>query len=172
MEHNTVFVTVGTTKFEALIRAVDSVEVLTALRHRGYTHLVVQIGQGEFEPFSKGCEAIKEEFGLNVEWYRLKASIRQDLEKATLVISHAGYGSLMESLSLHKNVIAVINDKLMDNHQVDIAQELQRQRCAAACYPQTLASTLASVDFTTFEKLAPAQPNRIATRIDSLMEGL
>lgn len=170
MDERVVFVTVGTTKFEELIRSIDSDEVLKALRNRGYTHVVVQIGQGDYVPFErKGSDCIKDEYGLTVEWYRLKPAILADLKRASLVISHAGYGSLMESLSLGKPVVAVINDKLMDNHQVDIAQELQRQRCAVACSPQTLASTLAEVDFASFERLPLAQPSRIVSHIDSLM---
>lgn len=161
-----VFVTVGTTRFEALIRAVDSVEVLRALREKGYTRVVVQIGQGQYEPFGGAATAE----GLALEWYRLKPSIAGDMERASLVISHGGYGSLMESLTLRKNVIAVINDQLMGNHQVDIAFELQRQGCAVACSPDTLASTIASTDFSLFAKLEPAQPTRIASHIDSLMQ--
>ena len=39
----TVFVTVGTTKFDALIRAVDQQAVADALVARGYTRLVMQV---------------------------------------------------------------------------------------------------------------------------------
>lgn len=39
----TVFVTVGTTKFEALVAAVDTKEVAGALIQQGYTQLVVQV---------------------------------------------------------------------------------------------------------------------------------
>ena len=41
----TVFVTVGTTKFDALIRAVDSQAFADTLVARGYTRLVMQIGR-------------------------------------------------------------------------------------------------------------------------------
>lgn len=40
-----VFVTVGTTKFDALIAAVDSVAVAEALLAKGYTELIMQVGQ-------------------------------------------------------------------------------------------------------------------------------
>lgn len=43
--HRTVFVTVGTTKFDALIRAVDRQPFADALVAAGYTRLVMQIGR-------------------------------------------------------------------------------------------------------------------------------
>lgn len=46
----TAFVTVGTTKFDALIRAVDSPQVVEALRQRGFTRLQIQLGSGFYLP--------------------------------------------------------------------------------------------------------------------------
>lgn len=46
----TVFVTVGTTCFDALVRAVDTREVQQELSARGYTHLVIQMGRGTYTP--------------------------------------------------------------------------------------------------------------------------
>ncbi|KAF3782831.1 hypothetical protein EJ110_NYTH22976 [Nymphaea thermarum] len=45
-----VFVTVGTTCFDALVRAVDSEEVRTILLNKGYTDLLIQLGRGSFRP--------------------------------------------------------------------------------------------------------------------------
>ena len=45
-----VFVTVGTTSFDALVRAVDSQEVRETLFRKGYTHLVIQMGRGSYIP--------------------------------------------------------------------------------------------------------------------------
>lgn len=49
-----VFVTVGTTCFDSLVRAVDTDEVKEALLKKGYTHLVIQMGRGTYIP-SKVC---------------------------------------------------------------------------------------------------------------------
>lgn len=46
----TVFVTVGTTSFDALVRAVDTSEVKRELFGRGYTHLLIQMGRGSYIP--------------------------------------------------------------------------------------------------------------------------
>lgn len=45
-----VFVTVGTTLFDALVRAVDTQEVRQELYAKGYTHLLIQIGRGSYIP--------------------------------------------------------------------------------------------------------------------------
>lgn len=50
------------------------------------------------------------------------------MKKADLIISHSGSGSLFEALALKKKVIAVINETLMDNHQLEIAQELHNRK--------------------------------------------
>ena len=48
--NGSVFVTVGTTSFDALIEAVDSKGVQDAILEKGYTSLVVQIGRGKRAP--------------------------------------------------------------------------------------------------------------------------
>lgn len=45
-----VFVTVGTTSFDTLVRAVDTQEVKEELSKRGYTDLVIQMGRGSYFP--------------------------------------------------------------------------------------------------------------------------
>lgn len=45
-----VFVTVGTTCFDALVKAVDTLEVKQELTRRGYTHLLIQMGRGAYIP--------------------------------------------------------------------------------------------------------------------------
>ena len=42
----TAFVTVGTTKFDELIAAVDTAEVADALAARGYGRLIMQVRNG------------------------------------------------------------------------------------------------------------------------------
>lgn len=45
-----VFVTVGTTCFDALVRAMDSENVKKELLAKGYTHLLIQMGRGSYVP--------------------------------------------------------------------------------------------------------------------------
>ncbi|XP_038172151.1 UDP-N-acetylglucosamine transferase subunit ALG13 homolog isoform X2 [Arvicola amphibius] len=115
------FVTVGTTSFDDLVARVaapDSVEILKSL---GYNQLVLQIGRGTVvpEPFST------ESFTLDV--YRYKDSLKEDLQQADLVISHAGAGSCLESLEKGKPLVVVVNEKLMNNHQFELAKQLHKE---------------------------------------------
>ena len=45
-----VFVTVGTTCFDALVKSVDSETVKKELLAKGYTHLLIQMGRGSYLP--------------------------------------------------------------------------------------------------------------------------
>ncbi|VAI09379.1 unnamed protein product [Triticum turgidum subsp. durum] len=49
-ERRMVFVTVGTTCFDALVKVVDSEEVKQALLQKGYTDLRIQMGRGTYTP--------------------------------------------------------------------------------------------------------------------------
>ena len=44
------FLTVGTTCFDALVKAADTLEVKQELTRRGYTHLLIQMGRGTYLP--------------------------------------------------------------------------------------------------------------------------
>lgn len=55
--------------------------------------------------------------------------INSYIDRADLVISHAGTGSIVDSLALYKPLIVVVNDNLMDNHQQEIADKLQELNC-------------------------------------------
>mmetsp|Transcript_32034 Transcript_32034/g.55232 ORF Transcript_32034/g.55232 Transcript_32034/m.55232 type:complete len:186 (+) Transcript_32034:577-1134(+) len=110
-----VFVTVGTTEFDALIRAVDTDAVRNALKERGVTDIMCQIGRGRFKP--------------RLPYFDYTSDISPYIRDADLVISHAGAGTIIETLRSHKPLIVVINSALMDNHQIEIAAELSRKGC-------------------------------------------
>ena len=77
---------------------------------------------------------------LHVKWYRFQPSLVHDMERADIILCHAGAGTLLESLAISKpydiNTIqlqrpiinAVINTSLMNNHQSELAEELHRRR--------------------------------------------
>jgi beta-1,4-N-acetylglucosaminyltransferase len=50
MTYSTVFVTVGTTKFEDLLKTVDTEDFFKALDSIGCKHLIIQKGNGEYTP--------------------------------------------------------------------------------------------------------------------------
>lgn len=136
-----VFATVGTTKFDALVRALDSDASLAALAARGYSRVLVQIGHGVHVPRSSGAE------GVEVAHYRHSPQYKQDVAAADLVISHAGAGSIMDALALKKPLVVVVNTLLMDNHQAELADAMAEQRYCVATTCDELAHTLRTADF-------------------------
>jgi beta-1,4-N-acetylglucosaminyltransferase len=132
-EKKAAFVTVGTTKFEQLIRAIDSPLVLSALLDAGYTHLTLQIGHGEYVPKrilpegkTKGQRQLNKRV-IHVEYFRLAPSLAPYMLSSSLIISHAGAGSLFEALGAGRRIIAVPNSLLMVNHQEELAAHLAQK---------------------------------------------
>ncbi|XP_062577630.1 UDP-N-acetylglucosamine transferase subunit ALG13 homolog isoform X2 [Saccostrea cucullata] len=121
-----VFITVGTTEFEKLTNAVCSSTVLSTLLNLGYRKVTVQIGRGK-EP------TIDRVPGIEVEIFKLKPNITEDINQADLVISHAGAGSCLETLAANKPLLVVINDDLMNNHQLELAYQLNKDKHLYYC---------------------------------------
>ncbi|KAL1756472.1 glycosyltransferase family 28 C-terminal domain-containing protein [Schizophyllum commune] len=134
------FVTVGSTKFDALVQAVCTDAVLDALHAKGYNHLVVQAGNSMFEHSSRlhaaGISVRTRSHGIEQEYYKFKPSLREDYERADLVISHAGSGTILDVLRIPKPLIIVPNPTLLDNHQQELADVLEQQGHLVASTPQ------------------------------------
>ncbi|CAL1372745.1 unnamed protein product [Linum trigynum] len=148
----TVFVTVGTTLFDALVKAVDTEQVKHELLRRGYTHLLIQIGRGSYSYsyIPHKCEG--EGGSLVVDYFTFSSSIAEHLRSASLVISHAGSGSIFETLRLGKPLIVVVNEDLMDNHQSELAEELAERKHLYCASPQLLHETITDMNL---ESLLP-----------------
>ncbi|XP_060741438.1 UDP-N-acetylglucosamine transferase subunit ALG13 homolog isoform X1 [Tachysurus vachellii] len=156
----TVFVTVGTTCFDDLIVSLTSDETVEALIQRGYTDVVLQVGRGSYIPDAHSCP------GLRLEVFCFKESIAENIQSADLVISHAGAGSCLEVLGAGKPLLVVINDKLMDNHQLELAKQLQADGHLLYCTCSTLAETLRNMDLSTLLPFQRGQPENFAQFLD------
>lgn len=92
------FVTVGSTRFDALVQRTLSDAVVDVLRGRGYSRIVVQCGNSDFDTgryTQRGDFWTRElEGGGAVEVWRFKPSLHEEYEQADLVISHAGTSSV------------------------------------------------------------------------------
>uniref|UniRef100_A0A7S3AUG2 UDP-N-acetylglucosamine transferase subunit ALG13 n=1 Tax=Haptolina ericina TaxID=156174 RepID=A0A7S3AUG2_9EUKA len=131
----TAFVTVGTTQFDVLIQTLLSDEALALLATQGYEKLVLQIGRGDDPPAINNPP-------LAIDWFRFKTSLHKDMADASLIISHAGAGSVLEGMRLRARMVVVVNDALMDNHQQELAQELHSQDHLLATTPAKLIDAL------------------------------
>jgi beta-1,4-N-acetylglucosaminyltransferase len=125
-----VLITVGTTHFDTLIQTLDSHadRFVSLLRTKGFSRLVIQIGHGAHEPHQL-CERWNLETRVvgSASFIRFTPSLQALIDASSLVISHAGAGSILESLRAAKPVFVVVNETLMDNHQVELASALANQ---------------------------------------------
>ncbi|KAI3761606.1 hypothetical protein L1987_52027 [Smallanthus sonchifolius] len=138
-----VFVTLGTTSFDSLVRTVDSDQVKEALSEKGYTHLVIQM-----------------------DYFTFYSSIADYLRSASLVISHAGSGSIFETLRMAKPLVVVVNEDLMDNHQSELAEELAERKHLFCARPQTLYQLIKSLNLDIIVPYEPGDANPVARLIN------
>uniref|UniRef100_A0A8C5SB68 UDP-N-acetylglucosamine transferase subunit ALG13 n=1 Tax=Laticauda laticaudata TaxID=8630 RepID=A0A8C5SB68_LATLA len=146
---NSIFVTVGTTSFDDLIAAMMTPEATQALQDLG-----------------KECPDSFSIAIFTLEVFRFKSSLSEDVKKADLIISHAGAGSYLEVLETGKPLLVLINDKLMDNHQLELARQLHKDGHLFYCTSRILVEMLKSMDLTPF---LPGQPEKFATFLDSVI---
>ncbi|RKP37356.1 N-acetylglucosaminyldiphosphodolichol N-acetylglucosaminyltransferase Alg13 [Dimargaris cristalligena] len=132
-----IFVTVGSTGFDELIAQVLSPAFLHECVRLGYSELVVQYGASR-----AAFDAFQGSQGITVTGYAYKREVTSDMEAASLVISHAGSGTILECLTLGRPLIAVVNEDLMDNHQDELATALADDHVLIKATCSNLQSTL------------------------------
>lgn len=101
-----IFVTVGTTDFDDLVRAMD--DVASALS----TKVVAQIGRGSYEPH-------------HIEYFRFAPSLDPYYAQADIVVAHGGLGTTIEVIQRGLPLIGVSNPDRYDRHQDDLLGALE-----------------------------------------------
>ncbi|KAJ2809763.1 N-acetylglucosaminyldiphosphodolichol N-acetylglucosaminyltransferase catalytic subunit alg13 [Coemansia sp. 'formosensis'] len=159
-----VYVTVGSTGFDELVKAVCAGPFLQCLATRGFRQLCVQYGSSEdaFTPLQTGPGA----FGIAMEGFDYTSSPQRFIEKADLVICHAGTGSILEALHSRKPTIVVVNRGLMDNHQDEIAQELAERGYVVKTEVGGLAGAVAGGAYNRLMPYPNADPQPIGEILD------
>ncbi|KAF4317171.1 hypothetical protein BBO99_00006761 [Phytophthora kernoviae] len=156
------FVTVGTTKFEALIEALDTDACLSALVARGFNSLRLQIGHGDHIPRMSFP-------GLELSYYRHDPQYKQDVNRADLIISHAGAGSIMDALALKKTLVVVVNTQLMDNHQTELAEAMAEQNYCLQTSVQGLEDVLETGDWSNLQPYPQPHEQAFPDLVDTVM---
>lgn len=151
-----IFVTVGTTHFEDLVDMVVTDEILTLLQRIQCKVLRIQYGAGKAIDVPT-IERALAKFSIKIESYDFKANILSDVVSSDLTISHAGAGSCIEVLTSQKPLIVCVNDKLMHNHQTELAQQLFIDGHLLFCSPKSLAETLTNLVYKV-SQLKPYEP--------------
>ncbi|MCR4653001.1 MAG: glycosyl transferase [Eubacterium sp.] len=117
-----IFVTLGTQKFQ-MNRLVQAVDRLAAQCKES---IYIQIGNSSYRP--KHCEYMK---FLNSEEYL------QKITECSVLITHAGVGSIVSGLQADKPVIVVPRlakyREHVDDHQRDIAEAFAQKHCVRCC---------------------------------------
>lgn len=150
-----VFVTVGTTKFPKLIDTITTKDVLETLIALNYNFVQIQTGKDfssvHIDPeltlkteISKDNETtiLTFEDKITLKYDQYFENFEKQIENCDLVISHAGAGTCLEVLYKKKPLIVVINEDLMDNHQIELADELEKNGYLYYCTCNSLKHTL------------------------------
>lgn len=170
-EVNAVFVTVGTTHFDELISATDTKEFAAAVCNAGYKRLIIQAGEGSYIPhrlFPSDSNSCKLRNGIDVEWFSYAPSLDPYFSVSKLVITHAGAGSIFETLKRGIPVVTVPNATLMDNHQTELADRLAADNVLAVATPETLVEIIESLDEKTLKPYHPGRVDDMIHRIDEI----
>eukprot|EP01026_Neomeris_dumetosa_P010538 TRINITY_DN13933_c1_g1_i1.p1 TRINITY_DN13933_c1_g1~~TRINITY_DN13933_c1_g1_i1.p1 ORF type:complete len:233 (-),score=26.91 TRINITY_DN13933_c1_g1_i1:138-761(-) len=166
-----VFVTVGSTEFDALIQKLDQSEIASILKDRGYDELIIQKGKGKYFPRNlvPEGESVATESGLRVEVFDYKPTIAPYIEQAALIISHAGSGSIFEGLSAGRKLVVVPNPILMDNHQVELANHLSDLKYLVYAPLDKFGETLKTMDLQSLVPYERGDPQGIVKHIDQVV---
>lgn len=173
----TVLVTVGTTKFDALIDAVYSGSMLDVISTYESPRILIQHGasrisadhakhRGSIIGTDCFCSRIR---GVDIYSFPYTSSFSALLTAADVVIAHAGAGTILEALrtETRPRLLAVPNNALMDDHQRELADALQgKYLCVGStlyvCANRTLADDLQRTLAAEFLKFPPQAPYALA----------
>lgn len=136
------FVTVGSTRFDKLINNILKDECISFIADLGFTKLTMQVGQSEYD--QEEFDRIKSNTNrkLEIELYKYKSSLEEDIERADLIIGHAGAGTCLEVLRANKRLLLVVNETLMDNHQNELADQLAQDNYVVKTTTEDLLNNL------------------------------
>lgn len=143
----TAIVTVGSTQFDGLIRAVDKPEFLHFLQRLKIKRLQVQRGKGSYWPANLVDSHHVLEQQLEVEVVEYLPDLPSHLRKAALVVSHAGAGTILDCLTAGRRLVVVPNEELMANHQIQLGDALQRRDVLFCFRSGELLNRLQDADF-------------------------
>ncbi|GAA6003039.1 hypothetical protein JCM10207_001958 [Rhodosporidiobolus poonsookiae] len=144
----TAVLTVGSTEYTPLVFAVLEPTVLASLAQLGVSTLTAQVGNSALPSgWEVGSRTVQG--GLQVDIVRFTGNIEDEVGRASVVVSHAGAGSILsflrplalsdaspasDSTPAHRRqLILVPNSTLMDSHQSDLADEMEKKGWATVC---------------------------------------
>ncbi|GAA5945321.1 hypothetical protein JCM1841_000810 [Sporobolomyces salmonicolor] len=152
----TAILTVGSTRFDPLVASFLQPAILSALASHGVNRILAQVGNSAL-PTGWELGTVQRD-GVKCEVVRFLQDLEERMGRAEVVVSHAGAGSILAFLrplstssasSDHtppandRQLILVPNSTLMDLHQSDLADEMEKKGWAIVCRrPTDLLDTL------------------------------
>ena len=139
----TLLVTVGTTEFDELIKAVDTLEIFHWLISENITQVTFQIGKGFYEPcilnkLSKDINNNNNNYNIIINWFRFTPNLSLYIDQSTIIFSHGGAGTIIECLERNKLLCIAVNKTLMDDHQIEMAIAMKSNNlCTILSLPLT-----------------------------------
>jgi UDP-N-acetylglucosamine transferase subunit ALG13 len=103
-----IFVAVGTSDFDPLIRTMD--DLAPSLGEP----VVMQVGRGTWHPVYAA------------RWFPFAPSLEPYYRAASVVVSHGGLGTLVEVLRARKRLVGVSNPERYDRHQEDLLSAFEQ----------------------------------------------
>ena len=140
MSERQILITVGTTKFENLIKAIDDEKFYELLINNSFTKIIIQKGYGEYIP--KNYK--KYENRIKIQISEILNNFENIIKTSELIISHGGAGIILESLKNKRKLIVCVNDELMDNHQIELASSLHENGYLYYC--KNLSNILVAIE--------------------------
>jgi len=157
-----IFVTVGTHNqgFERLVRKIDDLVEKKKIRDK----VIIQTGYTEYKP--KACK-----------WFKFVSpqEFEKICKKSSLIITHAGVGSIMTCLKFSKSIIVVPRLKKFnehkDDHQLQITKELEIQGKILAVYDVDKLENMIS-RARTWKPKKTSKENKILSLVDNYLKSL
>ncbi|ODV88722.1 glycosyltransferase family 1 protein [Tortispora caseinolytica NRRL Y-17796] len=176
----------ATAPFELLIELILSEEVLQSVYDAGVTELRVQYGMAE-AMYEKCRQRLRQRLddqldkdapewaAVDISGFGLTSKIADEIQAADLVVSHAGTGSILDSLRAGKRLLTVVNPDLMDNHQRQIADRLAAYQYLVSFVPlkreddkMALGASIQALLGAPIRPLPPPQSTKLANLIDTV----
>ncbi|MFW9961854.1 MAG: PssE/Cps14G family polysaccharide biosynthesis glycosyltransferase [Candidatus Thorarchaeota archaeon] len=105
-----IFVTVGTAHFDPLLQEIDNLIETGVIKER----VIAQIGRGSYLP-------------RNYRYFRFMKSLTPAYDRAHIIISTGGAGTIMECAKRGLRLVVIENTNLMEGHQSQLIKEMSRR---------------------------------------------
>ncbi|KAJ9477753.1 UDP-N-acetylglucosamine transferase subunit ALG13 [Pseudozyma hubeiensis] len=112
------------------------------------------------------------EHGIELNLFQFAPDIKSYIQSADVVISHAGSGTILDTLRMRPETPALVvvpNTSLMDNHQVELAEALGRDNFLIVGSEETLTKDVARARTTACVAFPDFEPARFAAIVDDAM---